>query len=251
LTNYHVLFFLAICIQTVLAEDPPLSFSRSLRAYTGQVLEIPYTGTGWVYLGELSAQRGISYDSRRIDPDGQTFIFHIGTPGTFALKFYRQDFVHNYVINDYVMVMALDPPAYSATSWFNPPEEPSRITASPRWPPLSILEPAAVLDAPTEESIASISNPAQYLQLAQQAYDTKRIPEALSIMDRLIEHYPAGSDEAWWLYGQLFEVQSPSRDVQTAFQYYHRLVQEYPHSPRATLALKRIAYLERYYFAIQ
>jgi outer membrane protein assembly factor BamD (BamD/ComL family) len=77
------------------------------------------------------------------------------------------------------------------------------------------------------------------------------IPQALSILDQYREIYPVGSDEAWWLYGQLLEANSPSRDVRSALDYYRRLVREYPQSPRFDEARRRIAYLERYYFNIQ
>lgn len=70
-------------------------------------------------------------------------------------------------------------------------------------------------------------------------------------MDTMQQRYPAGTDEAWWLYGQLLEANSPSRDIRLAMDYYRRLTKEYPQSPRAGDAQRRIAYLERYYFNIR
>ncbi|MDR0623733.1 MAG: hypothetical protein LBG10_04820, partial [Treponema sp.] len=40
--------------------EESLVFSRIVRATVGQLVEIPFRGTGWVYLGELGARRGIS-----------------------------------------------------------------------------------------------------------------------------------------------------------------------------------------------
>jgi outer membrane protein assembly factor BamD (BamD/ComL family) len=74
---------------------------------------------------------------------------------------------------------------------------------------------------------------------------------ALSILDQFRETYPAGSDEAWWLYGQLLEANGPQRDIRSALDYYRRLIREYPQSTRYDEARRRIAYLERYYFNIQ
>jgi len=73
----------------------------------------------------------------------------------------------------------------------------------------------------------------------------------LTILDAMKQRYPSGSDEAWWLYGQLLEANSSSRDVRLALEYYRRLVREYPQSSRAGDAQRRIAYLERYYFNIR
>ncbi|MDR2151071.1 MAG: outer membrane protein assembly factor BamD [Spirochaetaceae bacterium] len=244
-----IFIFFFICAGVLEAQEMALPFSRTARVQTGQMVEIPYRGTGWVYLGELSGQRGITYEARRIDPEGQSFIFSITSAGTFTLKFYRQDFILDSVINDYIMITALDPPRSAASSWFRDPEIAARVVVSPRWPPADAFESAVFLAE--EESDSRADTFGDYLRLARQAYKTKQIPEALSFMDKLVEQYPAGSDEVWWLYGQLLEAQGSTRDVRSAFDYYSRLVQDYPHSPRAALALKRIAYLERYYFFIQ
>jgi outer membrane protein assembly factor BamD (BamD/ComL family) len=77
------------------------------------------------------------------------------------------------------------------------------------------------------------------------------VAAALSILDQFREAYPSGSDEAWWLYGQLLEANGPRRDVRSALDYYRRLIREYPQSSRFDEARRRIAYLERYYFNIQ
>ena len=238
--------YIVFAAYTLLGAQEALPFSRTVRVQTGQMVEIPYRGTGWVYLGELSGQRGITYESRRIDAEGQTFVFSITSSGSFALKFHHQDFALDRVINDYVMVKAVDTPRSNASTWFRDPEIASRVVAGPRWPS---SDEAFEKAPPVEDDLSYAFS--DYLVRAQQAYNTKHIQEALDFMDKLIEQYPAGSDEAWWLYGQLFEAQGSTRDVRLAFDYYSRLIKDYPHSSRAALALKRIAYLERYYFFIQ
>jgi tetratricopeptide (TPR) repeat protein len=90
-----------------------------------------------------------------------------------------------------------------------------------------------------------------YLVKAQEAYNAGRIPDALDMLGRFAAAYPGGSDEAYWLYGQALEANSPSRDVKRALDYYRRLVREYPHSGRYDAARRRIAYLQRFYFDIQ
>ncbi|MDR2943137.1 MAG: hypothetical protein LBV17_11160 [Treponema sp.] len=115
-------------------KDEEIVFSRTVRATAGQIVEIPFRGTGWVYLGELASRRGIVYNSRRLDPEGQSFIFTAETAGTYALKFYRQDFIRDYILNDYVQVIVGEPPNAGGAGWFNPPVDRGRVTAEPRWP---------------------------------------------------------------------------------------------------------------------
>ena len=108
-------------------------FSRIVRVTVGQLLEIPYRGTGWVFLGELASRRGIVFNSRRNDPEGMSFIFNVEEAGTFVLKFFREDFLRGYIINDYVQVIAGEAAA-AAAGWFNAPVDRSRVIAQPRWP---------------------------------------------------------------------------------------------------------------------
>jgi TolA-binding protein len=93
--------------------------------------------------------------------------------------------------------------------------------------------------------------PDQYLQQAQEEFKAGRVAAALSILDQFREWYPSGSDEAYWLYGQFYEANSPSRDIRLSLDYYRRLVREYPQSSRYSEARRRIDYLERYYINIQ
>jgi hypothetical protein len=118
----------------------PMVFSRVVRATAGQLVEVPFRGTGWVYLGEAGAQRGIAYDSRRLDPDGQSFSFKTERAGEYALKCYRQDFIRDCILNDYVQVIVGAPHETAGTGWFGPSIDRGRVVAEPRWP--SSLEEA-------------------------------------------------------------------------------------------------------------
>jgi hypothetical protein len=115
-------------------DEEKIVFSRTVRLTAGQLLEIPFRGAGWVYLGELGSRRGIVYDSRRLDPEGQTFVFRAEAAGTYTLKFYRQDFIRDYILNDYVQVIVGEAPENSGLGWFKPPEDRGRVVAEPRWP---------------------------------------------------------------------------------------------------------------------
>ncbi|MCL2139415.1 MAG: tetratricopeptide repeat protein, partial [Treponema sp.] len=88
------------------------------------------------------------------------------------------------------------------------------------------------------------------MKKAKEELDAGRAASAISVLDSFRERYPSGSDEAWWLYGQCYEANSPSRNILSALDYYRRLVRDYPQSGRVTDARRRISYLERYYINI-
>ncbi|MDR3343610.1 MAG: tetratricopeptide repeat protein [Treponema sp.] len=242
--------------------EKPVPYSRVVRAAVGQLVEIPFRGSGWVYLGEVNSQQGINYDTRRLDNEGQNFVFQAEATGTYGLKFYKQDFIQDYVLNDYVQVIVGEAAESSGNH--------RRVIAEPRGPVLPreikvsapVVEPAAIaplavtpdaVAAPVEQPAAPPPNtpPIDYLQKAGEEYGAGRSAEALSLLEQFRVQYPLGSDEAWWLYGQVLEADSPVRDIRSALDYYRRLVREYPQSSRYADVRRRIAYLERYYFNIQ
>jgi tetratricopeptide (TPR) repeat protein len=244
----------------------------------------------------------LAYDSRKLDPEGQSFVFRCETPGTYVLKFYKQDFIRDYILNDHVQVMVGEAPESAGIGLFNPPVDRGRVTAEPRWPPLdrereelsrenfpraeqAEIEESSARTPPPEEAVSDDgvpeespppdkaggtapgpesggdegatedkledSTPDGYVSRALEEYNAGRIPQALAVMDRFRQQFPSGTDEAWWLLGQLLEANSPARDIRLALEYYRRLVREFPQSQRVPAALRRIAYLERYYFNIQ
>jgi hypothetical protein len=286
------------------------TYSRIVRALKGQIIEIPYRGTGWVYLGETSARPGIVYNSRRLEGEGISFVFRAEEAGSYELKFYRQDFVRDYIINDHVQVIVEEAPETAVPAGV--PAE--RVTALPRWPePASSTahisgvqgrseaqaapqsgaatgppaQPVTVSgrpDAPpvvssqggpADEGIAPVGTsllnrpgeasvlpptgpelsgetlPEEYLRRAREESAAGHVQEALAILKQFGNRFPQGSDEAWWLLGQLYEANSPYRNIRLSMDYYRRLIREYPQSQRYGDARRRIAYLERYYFNIQ
>ena len=261
-------------------------FSRVVRLLAGQYLEIPFRGTGWVYLGELGNRRGMSYESRRLDIEagiaiGQSFIFRAESAGSYILKFYRQDFIQDYIINDYVQVIVGEGGSTGSGLY----TDSGRIVAEPRWPPVSgpfaeerpssageaesALQPAPVEAEPDQaeraetavqmaestpaaaQTTAEMQTPDDFLKRAKEEFDGGRVEQAVAIMNQMSQRFPSETDEVLWLYGQLYEASSPLRDIRLALYYYRRLVSEYPQSSRYDDARGRIIYLERFYFNIR
>jgi hypothetical protein len=301
--------------ERILQPDYPIVFSRVTRVTVGQLVEIPFRGRDWVFLGEVGARRGIAYDSRKLDPEGESFIFKVEAAGVYALKFYRQDFAHDLILNDHVQIIAGGAPETTGLGWFNPPTDHNRVVVEPRWPnfieqpqkieshaeqqPSRAVEEPAAQSPPAAQPPATIRPPAParppataqpsaparppvivaqasptqpqnpptpnvtpapapepvspdaILKQARDEFNAGRIASAITLLDQFCKAFPSGSDEAWWLYGQCFEANSPNRNMLSALEYYRRLVREYPQSSRLNEARRRISYLERYYINIQ
>ncbi|MCL2043858.1 MAG: hypothetical protein FWG89_06950 [Treponema sp.] len=267
---------------------------------TGQQLEIPFSGTGWVFTGEANARRGITYESRRPDNEGQSFIFRTELAGIYILRFYRQDYVRDTILNDQVQVIVTEAPRSAGSDRNNQSAEQIRVIAEPRWPsaiegalrPESNTSPAVTTRPPEPDlrpSTSAVSpappasqppapdpapsalptpplppaspepadstvldtSPEAYLQRAREEFNADRFASVIAILDQFRERYPSGSDEAWWLYGQSYEANSPSRNVLLSLEYYRRLVREFPQSSRAAEARRRISFLERFFINIQ
>jgi Tfp pilus assembly protein PilF len=93
--------------------------------------------------------------------------------------------------------------------------------------------------------------PSEYVRRAKLEFDAGRMEQGLTILDAMKLRFPLLTDEALWLYGQLYEANSSVRDIRLALEYYRRLVREYPQSNQVADAERRIAYLERFYFNIR
>jgi TolA-binding protein len=144
--------------------EPDLSYSRTVRALVGQYIEIPFRGPGWVYLGEFGSRRGVSYDSRRMEEEGMTFVFRADAEGTYSLRFNQQDFIRDYILNDYVKVIVEQSPQRAGSSWNNPQIVPDRVYAAPRWPlptdPAGTARtPAASGETPAGQSTTAAAQP--------------------------------------------------------------------------------------------
>lgn len=228
---------------------------RMIRAFAGQLVEIPFQGSGWVYLGEADSRKGITYDSRRVETDGQRLVFRAERAGTYTLQFYKQDFIQDRIINEQVRVIINEASERSSASWTSSQDvdlssanaaEPAQTTPPPGTPPTSGEEPPILPTLATTVLPESID----YLQKAQEAYTAGKFSDALAALDAFRQRYPPGSDEAWLLYGKTLEAVSDVRDIRSSLDYYRRLLREYPQSPLCTDARKRIAYIERYFFII-
>ena len=94
-------------------------------------------------------------------------------------------------------------------------------------------------------------SPEGMLLAAKNELGAGRTQSALAILDRFLAKYPAGTDEAYYLYGLALEQNGPLKDIRRAYSYYKKVVDAYPESPYWDKADERVSYIQRYYFDIR
>lgn len=138
-------------------------------------------------------------------------------------------------------------------------------TAVPAVAPTNAVAPIAVAapatgsveaGAPTNGSVpalpvSSLTSPESALAQARSALAAGQAQGALDALDRLMTLAPAGTDEAFFLYGQALELNGPTKDIKRAYAYYEKIRDEYPESAFWDRANDRVSYIERHYFDIR
>lgn len=85
--------------------QPP---SRQTTIPAGQTLEVWYPGSGWVFLGDASAQNGLGYENRKLDKTDTLFTFKALKPGNYILDFSRFDVLDDSFMQDSLAVTVTD-----------------------------------------------------------------------------------------------------------------------------------------------
>jgi len=249
------------------APEPAPAPGRSETAVRGSPLELPFRGSGWVYLGETGGRDGLRYDSRRYDGSSAVFVFTAERSGEYQLKFQRQDPFSGEPENLLVKVVVREPePAVPAGSTARAPAAPaaSAPTASPAGTSGTIPASGAATSSAAEAAPASAvpalpptvprelpSTPEALLRLAREDLAAARIAGVLEALDRYLALFPFGSDEAHYLYGKAYEQNTPYRDIKKAYANYRKVRDEWPRSPFWKESSERVMYIERHYFDIR
>lgn len=309
---------LAPSVQPVPANSP----SRSVTLAPGQTLEVWYPGSGWVYLGDGSAQNGLAYETRKLDKSDTLFAFRALKEGNYLLNFSRYDVLKDDYAQDSLAVSVVTDPARSAPKrervrapdyrlaesgasaaaetpeMAAPPETPPETAALPETPassgsgasgagtgavqtpapakadagsgsirdePSLLARPAAapapqaiaangrapIPGTPAAPSVATDGNPASLLAKARDALASGDPATALSALDAFFARAIDSLDEGWYLRGQAFEANGPTRDIRKALGAYETLVSAYPESTRWKDADARIRYIRQFYQRIR
>ncbi|MCR4734256.1 MAG: tetratricopeptide repeat protein [Treponema sp.] len=104
------------------------------------------------------------------------------------------------------------------------------------------------LDVEESESNQPVENTDELLEQAKALYNEKKYAEADKCLSVFFEYASSRRDEALYLQGQIYESDSPVKDIKKAVSTYKNLIQNYPASLYWDKANKRIIYLNRFYF---
>lgn len=247
--------------RSVVAAERPVAETR-IETTRGEKFELRFPGTGWIYLGDEDGKEGVRYETRRFEDTQAVFALDPESPGEYLLRFQRQNPVDRATETSLVRVVVTEKPAASATPATAPPAAaasgtaPSPVTApvaaSPATVPAPAVAPASETSAQaTISAAAGISDPAALIRLAKTELEAKRVQSAIEALDRYLSLYPYGNDEVFYLYGLACEQDTPFRNVKKAYEYYKRVKDEYPRSPRWREASDKVAYLERHFFGLR
>jgi hypothetical protein len=266
---------------------PRLPPSRQTAISAGQTLEIWYPGSGWVFLGDASAQNGLGYENRKLDKNDTLFTFKALKPGNYILDFSRFDVLDDSFIQDSIAVSVTEEsnprvgriraPDYRASQAVT--SAASATGPAPAAPPVPAgtgrtvtpegssasgkgsffaEEPALVSSAvptnqvaPTPSALAVPSDPAEALKKAQSSLAAGDPQAALSMLDGFFMTAVSALDEGWYLRGQAYEANGATRDMRKALDAYQTLVSAYPESPRWKAADERIRYIRQFYLKIR
>ncbi len=260
--------------------------SRSASVPEGHTLEVWYPGTGWVYLGDASAQNGLAYETRKLDRSDTLFAFRAVKQGSFLLEFSRYDVVSDEFVSDVLAVTVMPPVAartgrLRAPDWRSLKQDPAvpdlSQTASVGSPAtseparetgrgVSVMTDEPALSAPGTqnpanspaagregarsgalEPSASAVSPERILEETRAALASGDAARAMTLLDSFFAAAVSSLDEGWFLRGQAYEANGPTRDVRKALSAYETVVSAWPESERWKDADVRIRYLKSFY----
>lgn len=248
--------------------------SRSASIPAGHTLEVWYPGSGWVYLGDASAQNGLSYQTRKLEGTDTLFSFRALKPGAYILEFSRFDVLGDTFVSDSLSVTVGDP-GTERTGRIRAPDfrSSSAVTADagttgPR--ASSVSDSPAMRDEPSVGAVSapaglppvspeaakaaaggSVPSPEQLLTQTRTALAGGDAEGALRLLDDFFAVSLASLDEGWFLRGQAYEANGPARNVRKALSAYETLVTAFPDSARWREADARIRYIRQFYFRIR
>jgi len=241
------------------ASDRQPDIAQRVAVELGTRVEIPLEGTGWTYLGEKDGKDGVLYESRRYEGSGLVFVLNPTKTGEYTLRFQRQDALRGKT-NDELVGLTVSPKAarqgaaaQPATAQQSTAQQAAASSADAKGN--GATGTAAAIDStasiPALPSTLPPDSPEGLILAAKNELTAGRVPGAIAILDRFLSLYPAGMDEAYYLYGLALEQNGPYRDIQKAYNYYKKVSDDYPESPLWDKAQERASYIERHYFEIR
>ena len=102
-------------------------------------------------------------------------------------------------------------------------------------------------------AIQELSIEGELIHAARLEQRTGATGVGLELLSEYVKRYPDGRfrDEADWIAGQLYEAESPMRDIVRARDIYRGLLRAYPESSFAERARERVRYIEEHFITVR
>ena len=244
-------------------KEVPVPPSRKVSLSVGQTLEVLYPGSGWVFLGDSSSQNGLGYEKRKLEKNDTLFTFKALKTGDYILEFSRFDVLQDSFSADSIAVHVdsasdkrserVRAPDYRNNGGIDFSEVNSAadtFSSVLRDEPVLRVTPNDPSSSALEAGTSSF-DPESLLKQISASLASNDPSSALSLLTRFFESAVSSLDEAWFLRGQAYEANSPSRDIRKALSAYETLVSAYPDSVRWNEADTRIRYIKQFYLQIR
>lgn len=231
--------------------------SRSITIRKNDIIEVPYQGNWWVYLGDDKSSGALTFTGRDYISEKTVFTLRATKEGTALLHFFKQDIIANVMVDDYLEVIVEEAGGLSekktldmfVISQIKPePIAEEESGAGDEAGELAPVSPSA--DAPVS-SAGDAAGSVNYVQVIEEPSVTVETSlNAAAEDETAVEDVPAVvtpvllSDAELFARAQALE----ATDIEGAVELYKQLVANYPASPYWTKANNRITYINRFYF---
>jgi len=254
------------------AEKLP-DISRTVEVSAGSRFDISFDGSGWTYLGERTDKDGVRYEGRRFEGSSILFSLSAMKEGEYVLRFQRQDALRGISYEEHIGVKVSPRSSTQSVSAGAKSGASSGGSTGTSAASASVSSPssstgaaqsgaggsgtvsAATGSSGTTQSAAtsaSIPDTADGMILyAREQLAAGKPQAAIEALDRFFARFPAGMDEAFYLYALALEQSGPLKDIKRALSFYKIVRDEYPESSFWDKANARISYIERHYFDIR
>lgn len=221
--------------------------SRSVTIHRNDIIEVPYQGNWWVYLGDENSSATLVFSGREYVSEKTVFTLRAVKEGVALLHFFKQDIIADIMIDDYLEVIVEEATGLSEKTTLDmyiiSQIKPEPVTdEESELPDVEVTEisVAPVISYMPVENEAEVIPSSTEVPSAPKAQQSILIEDEADVVSASVEVTDA----------ELFEraKELEATDIEGALELYKQLVAEFPTSPYWVQANNRITYINRFYF---
>ena len=217
------------------APVPAVPDGLSVIYETAGIIEIVLDRPGWIFAGEKSGKKGISFESRQVIDDKTLFKFRIMEEGDYKIVFQLQDMSGKADISEVNVkqISSSSPESSSAGSGITVGKEKD-----------SIINPGAAETGSLPENI---------LSEAVSSADGGNYIMAIELLEMIVKDNPAWPelDKIYYLLGRYYEADTSRRSAAKSVFYYEKIIEDFPLSDYIHEAEDKIKYLRKHFIHIR